>query len=99
MWNDGARMNAGHFIPKARGNFAKFERTNIAPQCSICNCYYGGQMEKFRDYMLATFGANHVNWLEKLANERVSYNLDDYHRMTTGWIDELRKVGYHFEIP
>lgn len=61
-------LDAGHFIPKARGKSVYFIPTNIHAQCHACNRF---DVERakigYTLYMIRRYGLEHVEELQKLA--------------------------------
>lgn len=66
VWSSGlGGMHTGHFLASRR--FAiLFEEANVAPQCSHCNRYLGGEPQQFRRWMLEVRGKHVVECLEQL---------------------------------
>lgn len=60
-WQD---CDAGHFIP--RGNFGtRWDERNVHPQSIQDNRYGNGEPEKYEAFMLATYGQEVIDDLEK----------------------------------
>lgn len=61
-------LDAGHFIPKARGKSVYFIPTNIHAQCPGCNRF---DVERskigYTLYMIRRYGLEHVEELQQLA--------------------------------
>ncbi len=79
-------MHTGHFLA-SRKNAILYEEDNVAPQCSNCNRYEGGEPQKFRQWMLAVRGKETVERLERLKRTTVSFAKEelvdmriDFHR-------------------
>lgn len=62
-WDD--QMDAGHFIPRA--NMAtRYDEGNVFVQCTDCNRFKGGNLEKFKQFLVKRFGENHLLHLQEL---------------------------------
>lgn len=76
-WSGGiGGMHTGHFIA-SRCNSILFEEDNVAPQCSRCNVYLGGEQGKFRKWMIAVRGIEVVERLERLKNTTRSFTHEE----------------------
>jgi len=73
FWNDG--IDAGHFIPKSRGDAIYFVEENIHCQCKRCNLMEGGNFEHYYPFMIATYGKEKVEELIVLSRTTVKLDL------------------------
>ena len=86
-WKD---LEAGHFIPKKKGNAIYFDLRNIHPQCTYCNKFERGNLHKYYDYMLERYGQNEINDLKRLAETILRITATDYTLLE----DEMKiKIG------
>ena len=76
LWNDG--MQAGHFVPRARGNAVYFLEENVHPQCYSCNVGRGGRLIEYTKFIIATYGAEKVDELLDASRKTVRYRVSDY---------------------
>ena len=74
-WNDG--IDAGHFIPKSRGNAVYFQVENVHPQCKKCNLSEGGNFENYYPYMLEMYGESGIEELRQLSKTTKHYSIND----------------------
>jgi len=70
------QMQAGHFIPKKKGNAIYFIEENIHPQCYQCNINLGGYGAMYTRFMLETYGQEKIDELLDLAGTTVKLDLD-----------------------
>ena len=63
-WKD---LQAGHFIPQARGNAIRWDLRGIWPQCYRCNINLGGNGAEYTCFMLDRFGREAVDDLRRVA--------------------------------
>ena len=75
LWND--RIDAGHFIPKSRGNAIYFVEENIHPQCKKCNRSEGGNFENYYPYMIEMYGQEKIDELKSLSKTIVKLTVSD----------------------
>lgn len=72
-----AEMQAGHFIPKKKGNSIYFVEENIHPQCVRCNKYESGNLVEYTRYMIDMYGIEKVDELRALSNTTVKFTVND----------------------
>ena len=70
-------MQAGHFVPKKKGNAVYFVEENIHPQCYQCNINLGGYGAMYNKFMLETYGQEKINELLELAQTKIKFTVDD----------------------
>lgn len=80
-------LQAGHFIPKKKGNSIYFERSNIHPQCYQCNINLGSNGPEYFRYMQKRYGDDEIERLRELAKTQVKFTVSDYEEM----IEEVEK--------
>ena len=79
--------NAGHFIPKAQGEFYRWELNNIHLQCVSCNCnnprIKGNETAKVRYtiYMQKRYGQEYVDYLLDKSDKGRKFYDSDYEDM------------------
>lgn len=62
---EGITQEAGHFIPVGRSSYTRFMELNVWGQCHECNCYKGGNEEKYREALVKRIGEDAVLKLEQ----------------------------------
>lgn len=85
-WND-PEVNAGHFIG-GRTNSVLFDETIVHPQCSRCNCFYGGRPWDYEQFMIKRYGYNY----ETLEEIKCRRNIIKKYTM-----EELKDLKKHFD--
>ena len=85
------QMQAGHFIPKKKGNAIFFQETNIHPQCYQCNINLGGYGAMYYTYMLDMYGQEEIDRLMALTGTTVKLDYDELTREYQELYDELPK--------
>ena len=60
-------VDAGHYIPKSRGNAIYFDERNVNPQCKGCNISEGGKFEDHARYIAAKHGEHTLEELRQLS--------------------------------
>ena len=96
-WSSGlGGMHAGHFLA-SRCNSILFEEENVAPQCSHCNRYRGGEPQLFRIWMIAVRGAQTVERLERLKHETRHFTREELVDMKIGYKSRLKAAETSME--
>lgn len=85
-------LQAGHFVPKARGNAVKYDLRNIAPQCHRCNISLGGNPSAYAVWMLDTYGEAVVRELEQRAHGITIFRRSDYDRMIADISEKMAEL-------
>ena len=70
-------MQAGHFVPRARGNACYFVEENIHPQCFQCNINLGGNPAGYAKYIIEMYGVEKIDELQALAMTTVKFTVKD----------------------
>ncbi len=87
-------MHAGHFVPQAQGDAARFEIDNIHVQCFRCNINLGSNGAEYTPFMVNKYGQERVDEIRQLAGKVVKYSESDYNDMISKYkalISELDK--------
>lgn len=63
-------LQCGHFQPRQH-IATRYDLQNLGAQCESCNCYKGGENEKFAAYINATYGCGTAQTLKERAKEIV----------------------------
>lgn len=78
-FNGNRGAQAGHFIPKSKGDYFYFNEDNVHAQCKICNEYGSHDTgANYRKNLVKKIGLERVEKLEKSKNKIVRYTLEDY---------------------
>ena len=78
-WNPIAETDAGHFVPKKKGNSVYFVEENIHCQCAHCNRFDGEHSKiAYTRYMESMYGPEKVDELTQLAEQITRYRAKDY---------------------
>lgn len=80
-------LQAGHFVPQAQGNAARWDLRNIHPQCFRCNINLGGNGAEYGPYIRDRYGAEGLDEIRKLAGQTRPMRRADYEAI----IDEMAK--------
>lgn len=70
-------MQAGHFVPKKKGNAVYYVEENIHPQCYQCNINLGGYGAMYNKFMLETYGQEKIDELLALAGTKLKLTEQD----------------------
>lgn len=76
-FKNGRQAHAGHYIPRSRSSFLRFDEDNIHKQCSICNNYLSGNVGAYRVNLIIKIGIDRVIYLEKHQNSLKKYTIQD----------------------
>ncbi len=73
------KYDAGHCFTRAARSDIRFELTNIHKQCSVnCNQYGSGMRKEYKEFIVATYGQEHWEWLEEV-KPNLKEQFPDYH--------------------
>jgi len=78
--------DAGHFVPKSKGEFWRWELDNIHLQCKPCNSPRSSNLHetakiKYTRYMENRYGKEYVDYLLDESDKRRHYKESDYDDM------------------
>ena len=88
QWND--RIDAGHYIPKSRGDAIYFVEENVHPQCKGCNKSEGGKHEYYYKYMLEMYGEALIEELRQLSKTTKHYSINDLLEIEREYKEKLK---------
>jgi hypothetical protein len=71
-------MDAGHFIPKNKGNSVYFLEDNVYAQCPYCNRYLHGNLYEYGKALETRFHKNKPNQLKMKSMETLKLNKQYY---------------------
>lgn len=86
-------LQAGHFIPKARGGSVYFLEENIHVQCDVCNRWNGGRLIEYTRFMQETYGPEMVDRLLIVSREIVRRKLLDYQALEIEYREKYEALG------
>ncbi len=86
------QMQAGHFVPKKKGNAVYFVEENIHPQCYQCNINLGGYGAMYNKFMLDTYGQEKIDELLDLAQTTVKFTVNDLLDMEDYFKERLKEL-------
>jgi len=87
-----SQLQAGHFIPKAKGNSVYFLESNIHPQCVHCNMFQDGNLTPYTLFMIDTYGRDEVERLQNIAKEKLKISSNDYEDMIVEYKSRLKAL-------
>lgn len=85
-------VDAGHWIPKKRGNSIYFEERNVKPQCPSCNRFYEGMGHIFTQRMIEEYGPGIVDEMEAQARQTKIYRLADYEEIESEYRSRVQEL-------
>lgn len=84
-------LHAGHFTQGSH-NSTYFEETNAHGQCSTCNRFYHGRLDRYLMFMLRKYGQAEVDRLYSLNGQTVKYKIADYDRIASYYKEKLENL-------
>ncbi len=70
-------LQAGHYFNAKNYPEVRFHTLNVNGQCEECNCFKGGNFEKYKEGLIERFGVDSVNILINIIDEnRCSFKWD-----------------------
>ena len=84
--------DAGHYIPKSRGNAIYFEETNVHPQCKGCNLTEGGRFEDHAKHIVEIHGPDEPERLRQLSKTTKKYSIQDYLDIESEYKEKLNEL-------
>jgi len=90
QWND--RIDAGHYIPKSRGNAIFLVEENVHPQCKGCNRSEGGAHEYYYKFMLEMYGEHGIEELRQLSKTTVHYKVSELLELEIKYKQKIREL-------
>lgn len=86
-------LQAGHFIPQARGNAIRWDIRGIHPQCHRCNINLGGNGAEYTFYMLDRYGRGIVDDLRRVAATTRIMRAADYEAIIDDMATRLARIA------
>lgn len=84
-------FDAGHFVPR-RHSLTMFDFRNCHVQCRPCNHHLSGNLAKYREFMVLTYGEKVIAELEQLSREKRKWTKEELVAMRIGFKDELKMI-------
>ena len=84
-------MDAGHWLPKKKGNAVDFFPPNIHAQHKRCNMVEGGS-GGYALWMLNNVGHGMMQHIMELARTTVHYRVPDYLEMEAFWLKQFEQM-------
>lgn len=75
-WN-GGQIDAGHYIPKNKGNAIYFDEQDVNAQCKYCNKYLHGNIGSYIIAIDKKYGPGTATTLELKSREIKSFTIDE----------------------
>ena len=86
-------LQAGHWIPRVRGNGTRWDLRNIHPQCSQCNLLEGGNLAPYYLYMVNRYGPSVLEELAVESGSTVQFKRADYEARIEDIAGRLARLG------
>ena len=62
------KLHAGHYVPR-QVKTLRWNPCNVHPQCYVCNMFYGGRPQDYRDALIQEYGVEDVEALEQMRHK------------------------------
>lgn len=85
-------MDAGHFIPKTRGNAAYFDPINVHPQCKECNLQKQGNGYLYTLFMREKYGHDEIQALHQRVEQLKKYSVADFLELEAHYKTKLKEL-------
>jgi hypothetical protein len=86
-------LQAGHFVPQAQGNAARWDLRNIHPQCYRCNINLGGNGPEYGPYIRARYGDEGYESIRRLAGATRVMRRADYEEIIDDMATRLARIA------
>lgn len=73
LWQE---LQAGHFI-QGRHNMVLYDSRNVHSQCMRCNVFLHGNLIKYYEFMLQTYGQEVIDDLKKLDRQNKKFTREE----------------------
>lgn len=84
--------DAGHFIPRTKGNATYFEECNLAGQCETCNQYKGGMQQEFAEALDRKHGEGTADRMRALAQTTRKFLAAELYEMIVHYTAEVSRL-------
>lgn len=88
-WKD---IDAGHYIPKSRGNCIYWEIKNIHPQCTSCNRFRHGNLNLYALALIKKYGQQILQELEWKSRQTCPMNELTYLKLIQEYKQKLNEI-------
>ena len=85
-------LDAGHYLPKSKGNCIMWEIKNIHPQCTYCNRYMHGNQNPYALALIDIYGQDILKELEWKAHQTCPMNELTYLKLIEEYQNKLEKL-------
>lgn len=85
-------LQAGHFVPQAQGNAARWDLRNIHPQCYRCNINLGGNGAEFGPYIRNLYGDEGYDEIRRLAGSTMVMRRAEYEAIIDDMAGRLARL-------
>ena len=88
-------IDAGHYIPKSRGNSVYFLEENVHPQCKTCNHTLQGNQHRYAEYLIGVYGTHIIAELEAAGWEKTRpWKVHDYLEIEAEYKQRLAELNH-----
>ena len=85
-------LQAGHWIPQAKGDAVRYEEENIHPQCFRCNVNLSGNAGEYYKYMLSMYGLEGMDRLVEQSNQVKKFTVNDLLEIEKDYKERLSEL-------
>ena len=86
------KMQAGHFVPKKRGNSVYFLEENVHAQCDSCNLMQDGNLIPYTLFIEAKYGAGKSQEICDVAKTLKKFKAFEFEEMTDYYTKEVERL-------
>lgn len=86
-------LQAGHFVPQAQGNAARWDLRNIHCQCYRCNINLGGNGAEYGPYIRDRYGIDGYESIRRLAGTTRIMRRADYEEIIDDMATRLSRIA------
>lgn len=84
--------DAGHFIPKNKGNSVYFLEENVHAQCRHCNSFLHGNLYFYGKALESKIGERALKMLEIKSKQILKYSEADYLKMISYYKEKVKEM-------
>lgn len=86
-------MDCGHYFSRAHMG-TRYEEANCHAQCIHCNRFLCGNIEKYTEFMLSSYGEEVIDLLRKKKNNPTHMTRLDYYLMIAYYKEKLQDLTH-----
>ena len=90
---DKVSCDAGHFIPKTRGNSIYFCEENVNAQCSSCNRYQHGKLYEYAVRLEQKYGEGILQRLEEKMRQTKRFTRQELIELAETYKNKLKEMA------